>query len=132
MALLNDLNQNWGGDLSASPSGDLSTASGDLRTQQRIIRRLMTCPADPVNNLPPDYIWHPTYGAGLPRFIGSDASNDEIAAVVRGQMMMEASVAQSPAPTVTVQAITNGLSLTLTYTDAVSGQPQVLSFSATN
>jgi hypothetical protein len=132
MSSLNDLNQAWGSDLSASPSGDLSTASGDLRTQQRIIRRLMTCPADPVNNLPPDYVWHPTYGAGLPRFIGSDASTDEIVAVVRGQMMLEAAVAQKPAPTVTAQLITNGISLTLGYTDAISGNPQTLSFSATN
>ena len=132
MATLNDLSQAWGSDLSPSPSGDLATASGDLRTQQRIIRRLMTCPADPVNNLPPDYIWHPTYGAGLPRFIGSDATEGEIAAVVRGQMMLEASVAQSPAPIVSAQLITNGISLTLSYTDAISGNPQTLSFSATN
>lgn len=132
MSSLNDLNQGWGSDLSPSPSGDLSTSADDLRTQQRIIRRLMTCPADPANNLPPDYIWHPTYGAGLPRYIGSDASEGEIAGVVRGQMLLEPAVAQKPAPTVTIQKITDGLSLTLGYTDAVSGQPQVLSFSATN
>lgn len=129
MALLNDINHQWGADLSASPVGDLAMAGGDTRVQQRILRRLLTNPIDPVNNLPPDYIWHPTYGCGLRRFIGSLATSTEIAAAVRGQMLMESGVAQNPAPTVTVQVLNNAISLTLSYYDAQSGQPAVLSFS---
>lgn len=129
MSTLNDLNHQWSSDLSASPVGDLAVVSGDVRVQQRILRRLLTNPADPVNNLPPDYIWHPDYGCGLRRFIGSVASADEIAAAVRGQMLMESGVAQNPPPSVTVQVLNNSIALTLSYYDAASGQPAAMSFS---
>ena len=48
---LADLNHYIGGDLSASNTGDLSSAPGLLRSQQRILRRLLTNPGD--------YIFHP-------------------------------------------------------------------------
>lgn len=132
MATLSDLAHYWGNDLNASASGDLLSVNGTTRGTQRVLRRLLTCPADEVNNLPADYTWHPTYGAGLPRYVGSVASEKQIAAVIKGQMLLESCVAQNPPPSVTVQHITNGLAVTIKYTDAPSGQPVVLGFNVGN
>jgi len=118
MSTLNDVFQYWGNDLSAAAGGDLLPATAIDRSNQRILRRLLTNPGD--------YIWHPDYGAGLPSFVGSTASKDEIAAVIRGQMLMEASVSPSPAPVIKITQ--NGTSFTaqITYTEASTGQPAVL------
>lgn len=132
MATLSDLAHYWGNDLNASASGDLLTVSATTRGTQRVLRRLMTCPADPVNGLAADYIFHPNYGAGLPRFVGSTASAKQIAAICKGQMLLESCVAQRPPPTVTVQHITNGLAVNITYTDAPSGEPVALGFNVSS
>lgn len=123
MALINDANQYWGGDLSASlsPTGDILAASGTLRGQQRVLRRLLTNPGD--------YAFHPTYGAGLPAYVGSLASVDEIKALIRGQMLLEDAVAVIPKPVINVTLIPDGISAQISYNDAPSGQPVILSFS---
>jgi hypothetical protein len=122
MALINDASQFWGGDLSASlsPTGDILPATGTERGQQRILRRLLTNPGD--------YLFHPEYGAGLPAYVGSNASADEVRALIRGQMLLEDAVARVPAPQIAVSRITNGISVQVSYNDAPSGQPVTLSF----
>lgn len=122
MALINDASHYWGGDLSSSlsPTGDIAPASATLRGQQRILRRLLTNPGD--------YTFHPEYGAGLPAYIGSVATVDQITAVIRGQMLLEDAVARTPAPVITVTPIANGVSAQILYNDAQSGQPVTLSF----
>ena len=57
-----DLAHEFGADLQAGPTGDLALADGAALGRQRVLRRLLTNPGD--------YIWHPTYGAGLARFVG--------------------------------------------------------------
>lgn len=128
MSTLSDLAHWWGNDINAAANADILTVSGDTRSQQRVFRRLMTNPADDANNLPADYPTHPDYGAGLPRFVGSLATADQIAAVCIGQMILEESVAPTPPPTAKVKRITDGLSVSLSYSDAVSGQPVTLAF----
>ena len=118
-----DLDHTYGGDLSASASGDLLTADGLTESEQRVLRRLLTCPGD--------YLWHPDYGAGLPTFVGKPINIRQITALILSQMKLEASVSQSPAPTVTVTPITNGLSATITYTEITTGQSTTLSFDVT-
>lgn len=121
--MLQDLDHNFGGDLSVTLTGDLATVSGDTRTQQRILRRLLTNPGG--------YIAQPTYGAGLLQFIGQAVSVDEITALIKGQIAMEASVAQTPAPVITVTQDPGNVSafdVSIAYTDATSNQPTVLSF----
>lgn len=115
-----DLSQFWGGDLAVSASGDVATVDGDDLTTQRILRRLMTAPGD--------YIWQPTYGAGLPQKIGSPVDTALIASIIRSQIALEATVARSPAPTITVTEILNGVSVYLLFYSAVTGQQQTLSF----
>ena len=81
-----DLSHTFGGDVQVSANGDLLTASSLNLSQQRILRRLMTNPGD--------YIWQPSYGAGLAQFVGSPASAAQIRAVVRSQIFKEAAVAR--------------------------------------
>lgn len=121
---LADLDQYIGADIAASATGDIQTATGTLRGQQRVLRRLLTNPGD--------YIFHPEYGAGLPGYVGQTADIPKITALVRGQMLLEDAVAKSPAPVITVVPIPGadggGFSITVKYADAPSGQSVTLAF----
>jgi len=116
-----DLAHEFGADLQAGPTGDLALADGAALGRQRVLRRLLTNPGD--------YIWHPTYGAGLARFVGQPASASRIRAVVRSQIFREAAVARSPEPVVEVRAGDDGrVFVSIRYADADSGATQSLSF----
>ena len=117
-----DCSHQFGGDLSVSAAGDLLLASGDTYTRQRILRRLLTNPGD--------YIWHPTYGAGLRQLVGQDTNIMQIQQIVRSQIFAEASVAQSPAPVVyATQDATGNVTVSISYHDAATGTQQApLSF----
>lgn len=116
-----DLYLDAGGDLLLSPSGDIQTVADPLKTQQRIIRRLLT-------NLG-GYIWNPLYGAGLPQFIGQPIAVPTITAIVQAQIALESTVAQNPAPVVTVTSQPTGVvTVSIVYTDAATGQSSTLTF----
>ena len=119
---LADLNHYWGSDLNYSNTGDLSTVSGVTRGQQRILRRLLTNPGS--------YYFQPTYGAGLPRNVGGTSDPQKIAALVQSQVLLEDSVAKTPAPVVSVvpAATKDSLAVTINYTDQPSNAPTALSF----
>lgn len=117
---MNDLYCYWGSDLTASATGDLLPVDTTIRGQQRILRRLLTNPGD--------YIFHPEYGAGLPRFVGSVADPQKIRALIRGQVLLEDSVAKTPEPDVSLQFIPGGISVTIKYADVASKTTQTLSF----
>jgi phage baseplate assembly protein W len=123
---LADLDHLWGSDLSSGNTGDLATVTGTERGKQRVLRRLMTNPGE--------YIWEPTYGAGLPQYIGEPGVIGEITAVIRSALALEDAVAKSPPPQVTVAELDSdpsGFSVSIAYTDAPSNQPVVLSFNVT-
>lgn len=139
-----DLFHIWGGDLVAGPSVGASDAQGDLLTTptdhaqslgsaanlsnptiQRLLRRLLTNPGE--------YIWQPDYGAGLSRFLGQPLNKPAMTAVIRSQIFLEAAVAQSPAPVVTLTAQKDGsVFCHILYSDAATGKPTPLSFSITS
>jgi phage baseplate assembly protein W len=121
MADLADLSQFWGSDLDLSATGGLALVTAADRSKQRVLRRLLTNPGD--------YIFHPTYGAGLRQFIGQNVDLAKAKAVVRGQMKREASVSQVQEPTVIISPIENGLQVDISYTVAPEQVPAVLSFS---
>lgn len=132
MPALNDIDHYWGGDLSATPAGDVLASQGTARGQQRVLRRLLTNPRQVLADgtiLPPDYPWQPTYGAGLPRMIGSLASPAEITAAIRGQIYLEAAVARQPEPVITVTPLQSGVAVSVKYNDTSTGSPATLSFS---
>lgn len=129
MATLNDLFHYWGTDLSVSASGDVLTVGGTLRGQQRVLRRLLTNPAN--EDGPADYIFHPEYGAGLPRFLGQPIDSQKITAAILAQMVLEDAVAQTPAPTVKVAQVgsdNTAFSVNIAYNDAATNKPVTLSF----
>lgn len=116
-----DVYHDFGGDLVLAANGDLLVADGPEEGRQRLLRRLAT-------NLG-DYIWHIEYGAGLPARVGDLADVQKIKGVIRTQIFLEPRVAKSPQPVITVDPITDGVSATIQYTDAPTGQIQTLSFS---
>jgi hypothetical protein len=123
--VMQDLYHYIGGDLGTSPAGDLRPVSGLEMGKQRVLRRLMTNPGD--------YIYHPTYGAGLGSKVGQSLNVGEWTALIKGQMLLESCVSQDPKypPKVTLTPLTNGVSAYITYTDAPSGVPVTLSFDVT-
>lgn len=119
---MSDLALSWGGDLAVGPTGDLAVTDGAWLGQQRVIRRLLTNSGD--------YIWHTSYGAGLAAFVGSPAAASQIQAVILAQIVMESSVAQTPAPVVTVTPSLSGqfntVSANIQYMDSGTDQVQQL------
>lgn len=114
----------WGRDIEFSASGDDLTATGVPELNQRIVRALLTPPGT--------YVWHPTYGAGLGRFVGRALSNEEfteIKSLIQSVLKDEPDVQKQPAPAYTYQADATGLlSVTINYVYAPTGVPQTLTF----
>lgn len=129
---MTDLSHVYGNDLSASPSGDLLVASQEDTGVQRVYRRLLTNP--PLVNgagqvtASGDYTWQPTYGAGVPRKVGSPADIPGTTALIKGQMLLEQAVAPSPQPKISLTPGLNGVGADIAYTDANTATPQFLSF----
>lgn len=109
-----------GGGLEGSATGDLRTASGSERVKQRILRRLLTNPGD--------YVFHPEYGAGLGKKIGETVRPGEWKALISGQMLREETVASHPSPEVKLTLIQGGVSVSVAYTDAMTGSRETLCF----
>ena len=119
---MNDASLIWSGDLLIGASGDLLITMGSDLGQQRVLRRLLTNPGD--------YIWQPTYGAGLGQFVGQVNAATAVAGAVYGQVYAEASVARQPVPIVTAETGGDGSVIAgIQYVDATTGQSQSLSFS---
>lgn len=118
-----DVFHQYGNDLVVSANGDLLTASSVTLSQQTVLRRLMTNPGD--------YIWEPTYGAGLPAKIGDPFDVATIESIVRSQMYLEDSVVRVPPPDVEVSSFPNGMYVDIDYTEADSGADATLSFPVT-
>ncbi|TPE14910.1 phage tail protein [Pantoea vagans] len=120
---MHDLYHFTGGDLAPSSTGDLRTVSASDRTKQRILRRLLTNPGD--------YVFHPEYGAGLGKKIGEAVRPGEWKALISGQMLLEEAVASHPPPVVRLNRIEGGISVSASYTDAMTGTPETLIFDVT-
>lgn len=127
-----DIEHWFGGDLFVTQSGDLKVATATDTGTQRVYRRLLTNPAlsDSTGNpvASPDYTWHPTYGAGVPRKIGSPGNVPVTKALIRGQMLLESAVARQPAPSISLTQTNNTVSAVIQYTDANTATPQFVQF----
>ncbi len=114
-----DLSHLVGGDLSIGSGGSLSIVEGSAATQQRVLRRLLTSTGS--------YIWQPAYGAGLPSLVGQVASTQQVAAIIKTQMMLEPAVATTPEPSVRVQLGALGdISAAISYSDTDTGLVETL------
>jgi hypothetical protein len=125
---MSDIAHQWGSDLEFGSTGDLAAVTGPTLGQQRVLRRLLT------NLL--DYIWQPTYGAGLAGFIGQPANSLQIRATIRSQIFKESAVSQNPEPTIDVTVSPGGTTgdvyAYILYVDAQTSQTQVLTFSVSS
>jgi hypothetical protein len=123
-----DINHYIGGDVSISSTGDLQGCDGLLRSQQRVLRRLLTNPGD--------YLFQLNYGAGIQKYIGNNTKAGEIETLIQSQIALEDCVAQTPAPQVIVSpingGITGGVYIQIQYKDASTGEQVSLNFNVTN
>jgi phage baseplate assembly protein W len=120
-----DIFHSFGADLAPSSTGDMAIANGPVLGQQRVLKRLLTNPGD--------YIWQPGYGAGLAQFVGQPAAVARIRATIRSQIFKEAAVARTPEPVIDVTFDQAGtVYVHIRYADTITGQTQLLSFSAGN
>ncbi|MGX7707970.1 hypothetical protein [Methylobacterium sp. Gmos1] len=115
-----DLSLMIGSGLAVGPTGDLALVDGPERGVQRVLRRLITVAST--------YLQHLDYGAGLPRRVGDLADVDTLAALIRSQIFLEAAVARTPDPLITVTPVLNGVHVRIVYADAATGRQQTLSF----
>ena len=125
--MISDLSHFFGGDLSPGITGDLAPASGTIRGQQRVLRRLLTNPGD--------YVFQPTYGAGLPQWIGRTLDVGKVSALIRSHILLEDTVARTPPPVITVTALAadqTALAVRIAYNDAATSTPVVLSFNVSS
>lgn len=129
---MSDLDHYFGNDLNQSATGDFLKVDSTKQGQQRVLRRLLTNPAlkDANGNVTVsgDYIFHPDYGAGLPRMVGDTVDIPKIKGVIRGQMLLESAVSQNPEPVINVQEISEGVSVYIQYNDKQTKKTVVLSF----
>jgi hypothetical protein len=130
-----DVYHYYGGDLSPSSTGDLLLADQPTTGVQRIYRRLLTNPqltnSTGERTASPDYPWAPTYGAGLGRKVGSPGNTPAIKALIKGQMLKESAVKQSPVPAISVSQVGNTSSITIQYTDSTTSKQQTVDFDVT-
>ena len=117
---MNDLDHFVGGDIAVSAMADVNVTTALTASQQRVLRRLLTNPGD--------YIWHPTYGAGLPTEVGKLADERRIRGLIQSQIFMESVVLQNPPPIITVTMLVGGVSVRIQYADAQTGQLATLAF----
>lgn len=118
-----DIDHWFGDDIGIGPTGDLLLVRQMTRSEQRVLRRLLTAKGD--------YMMHPDYGAGLPGLIGTVADDGYIEGLISGQMHLEDSVARTPAPTVTIARILNGVRADVQYTDAETKGKTAVGFDLT-
>lgn len=120
LTALDDIAHLWGQDLGLGPTGDLGRVNRTTRSRQRVLRRLLTNPGE--------YLFHPDYGAGVPKMIGQAIDLAKIKALILGQMKLEVSVARTPEPVVDVRQINGGVQVQVQYTTQPDKQPVSLSF----
>ncbi|MGR3717180.1 MAG: hypothetical protein ACU0B1_10575 [Thermohalobaculum sp.] len=116
-----DLALAFGGDLALTASGDLLLAEDDAAVEQRIMRRLLTYPGA--------LIWHQEYGAGLGGAVGRPTQGGGLRSAIYAQLQLEARVATSPLPTVSLLAQQDGVVFcSIEYVSVDSMLPQTLAF----
>jgi hypothetical protein len=109
-----DVSLEWMDDFEPDATGDLLLVDGDVEVRQRLERRLFTAVKG--------YVWHPSYGAGLPQKIGSVLTVKEIRSIVASQLQLEASVAPSPPAQLSVVQQPGGvIFISIAYWDAKTG-----------
>lgn len=112
-----------GEDLQLDADNDLALVSEVDETNQRILRRLLTAKGG--------YIWHPTFGAGLQRYVGAPLSLENINQIKsdeKAELFQDAAVAKSPAPELEFKTTSNGFLNSIRYHNLDIDSLETLSF----
>ena len=116
-----DVDHWMGSDVNLSNTNDLGTVISGTKSQQRILRRLLTNPLD--------YKWHTGYGAGVLQHVGdTDFNLPTIEGLIISQVRLEPGVAQSPPPSVTFDIQGDDVTANIEYTDTATNSRQFLAF----
>lgn len=119
-----DIDHWVGSDPNLSKSNDMGAVVSGSKSQQRILRRLLTNPGG--------YVWHPSYGAGILQHIGdTDANLQIIEGIIIAQAQLEQGVSQSPPPSVTFDISGDDVTANIQYTEQATNSRQFLSFTVT-
>lgn len=98
------------GDLLIDQDGGCQAAVGWDEARQYIERYLLTCPQGVLYNglpAPADYIFHPTWGVGLPRYEGTlqiKSQQDKMRDVTYQAVLASPVVAKNPQPIVALSS----------------------------
>lgn len=111
----------WGGDLQIAPNGGLLTANGWDEIRQIAARAILTNPLTTLpsgGSIPPDYVYEPSFGAGLGLYVGQDMNQSAVtslAASITAQITALPQVNADKPPTISfTQLINNGILLQVT------------------
>lgn len=115
-----DISHQWGEDIRLGATDDLLLATGSEETRQRVLRRLLS------NEM--DLLFHPTYGAGLPRKVGETTKAANLEPTIRRQMFSEAGVQQEPPPNIKATPFFGGVTVAISYQDAVTQEAVGIGF----
>ena len=112
----------WGLDTQFSAAGDDATAAAIDEINQRIVRACMTAPGE--------YVWEPSYGLGLGRYVGQALTADKFAEIKAGintVVAQQPEVQRQPGPAIMFVNDPAGLiAAQIAYTYAPTGQTVTL------
>lgn len=96
----------WGGDFKITNNGSIQIANGWDALRQAIVRALLNNPYVVLpagEDIPPDYVYDPEYGAGLGLYIGQNMSDSEVSeleTIISNVVLAQNSVDPSFAPSI--------------------------------
>lgn len=104
-----DLFLEWGNDLVLTPSGSVATAVGWDEVRERIIRRILTNPAQTLpdgSSTQADYIFDPNYGIGGGALVSQNPTKRFVADLkkrIRAGVLADVAVSPSAEPQILIQ-----------------------------
>lgn len=106
----------WGGDFIVSPNGGLLQANGWDVVRQTVSRAVLTNPLTTLpggQSIPPDYVYEPSFGAGMGLYVGQDMNISQrtaLTASIRSQILKVPEVNVTVPPSISFTPLTgNGV-----------------------
>lgn len=129
-----DIYCEWGQDILVTPNGSIQTAVGWDRVRQRIIRSLITNPAQTLpdgSTTAPDYVWHKDFGVGAGSMVGQVPNQHyqaHLISMINQAVLSDVSVDPGSTPTVIFQQLQPGtwiVFISVTLKDGTTGRVSV-------
>lgn len=107
-----DLFLEWNSDLLLTPNGSVQFATGWDHIRQRIVRNMVTNPAQKLpdgSTTPPDYIWNPGFGIGMGALVDQNPTQQflrDLTRRVNAAVLADVAVDPGAVPSVTIKQLT--------------------------